>query len=128
MRKASINVPIALIIPIIFSAGLALAVPAFSPAQAPAPIAAELDQILSSVFKPDQPGAALLIMKDGQVLVRKAYGLADLELGVPLSRDFFFLKDSRNRVEFTRDAGGRPVEVRMTGGFGPEAKYVRTAK
>jgi len=84
MRKA------ALIVPIIFSAGLALAVPGFSPAQAPASIAAQLDQLLSSVFKPDQPGAALLIMKDGQVLVRKAYGLADLELGVPLEPDMVF--------------------------------------
>jgi len=61
-----------------------------SRAQAPAPLAAELDKLLASVYKPGEPGAALLVAKDGQVLVRKAYGMADLELGVPLEPDMIF--------------------------------------
>jgi CubicO group peptidase (beta-lactamase class C family) len=82
MRKSVILITIFVCVGIIL--------PAPAPAQAPAPIAAQLDQILSSVYKADQPGAALLIMKDGQVLVRKAYGMADLELGVPLEPDMVF--------------------------------------
>ncbi len=49
---------------------------------------------LDAIFKPlaatDQPGAAVIVVKDGQVLLRKAYGAADLELGVPLQPDSVF--------------------------------------
>ncbi len=61
---------------------------AFSAPQTP--IAADLDALLSSVYKPNEPGAALLIWKDGKVLVRKAYGMADLELGVRMEPDMIF--------------------------------------
>jgi len=55
-----------------------------------APLAAQLDTLLSSVYKAAEPGAALLIMKDGKVLARKAYGMADLELGIQLEPDMVF--------------------------------------
>jgi CubicO group peptidase (beta-lactamase class C family) len=49
---------------------------------------------LDAIFKPfaaaDQPGAAVLVVKDGQVLLRNAYGAADLELRVPLQPDAVF--------------------------------------
>jgi CubicO group peptidase (beta-lactamase class C family) len=81
----------ALIISILLCAGVGLtAAPSLPQSQAPAPLAAQLDQLLSSVYKSGEPGAALLIMKDGQVLVRKAYGMADLELGVSLEPDMVF--------------------------------------
>ena len=54
------------------------------------PIAADLDALLSSVYKANEPGAAFLIWKDGKVLVRKAYGMADLELGVRMEPDMIF--------------------------------------
>jgi D-alanyl-D-alanine carboxypeptidase len=79
MRKA------ALILSIVLFGNILQAAP-----QAPAPLAAQLDQLLSSVYKAGEPGAALLIMKDGKVLVRKAYGMADLELGIPLEPDMVF--------------------------------------
>jgi len=84
MRKTAIIVSIILI------AGTALSAAPGPQTQAPAPIAAELDKLLASVYKPGEPGAALLVAKDGQVLVRKAYGMADLELGVPLEPDMVF--------------------------------------
>ena len=64
------------------------------PTTATAPLQADLvsqvDALLSPVFKAGEPGAAVLVMKDGKPLVRKAYGMADLELGVPLQPEHVF--------------------------------------
>lgn len=49
-----------------------------------------LDAIASRYYKSDQPGAAVLVMKDGKTLLRKGYGMADLELGVPIAPDMVF--------------------------------------
>lgn len=49
-----------------------------------------METLLSSAFPPDGPGAAVLVMKDGKPLLRKGYGLADLELGVPVRPDMVF--------------------------------------
>ena len=51
---------------------------------------AQADAIMSGIYKTDQPGAALLVMKDGNIWMRKAYGMADLELGVALEPDMIF--------------------------------------
>lgn len=40
-------------------------------------IASELDAIAASHYPATEPGAAVLVMKDGEVLLRKGYGLAD---------------------------------------------------
>lgn len=50
----------------------------------------KVDAILSKTFKTGEPGAALLIKKDGKILMRKGYGTADLELGVPVEPDMSF--------------------------------------
>jgi D-alanyl-D-alanine carboxypeptidase len=41
-------------------------------------------------FKPNEPGAAVIVVKDGQVVFRKGYGMANLELGVPIEPDMIF--------------------------------------
>jgi D-alanyl-D-alanine carboxypeptidase len=46
--------------------------------------AAEMDRILATAFHPDAPGAAVLVVQNGTVKLRKGYGLADMELGVPV--------------------------------------------
>jgi CubicO group peptidase (beta-lactamase class C family) len=46
--------------------------------------ATEIDRILAESFLPDAPGAAVLVVRNDEVLLRKGYGLADLELGVPI--------------------------------------------
>ncbi len=59
-------------------------------AQAPLPperIPAELERLLSRTFKADAPGAAVLVLRGGKVLLRKGYGLASVELGVPMAPD-----------------------------------------
>jgi CubicO group peptidase (beta-lactamase class C family) len=44
---------------------------------------AQIDRLLSKAFPSDGPGAAVLVVSSGQTVLRKGYGLADLELGVP---------------------------------------------
>ncbi|HEX6904063.1 MAG TPA: serine hydrolase [Thermoanaerobaculia bacterium] len=48
------------------------------------------DKLLSAAYPADQPGAAVLVVKDGQTVLRKGYGLANVELGVPVSPDMVF--------------------------------------
>ena len=47
-------------------------------------LASYADQLFSQAYVADEPGAAVLVAKDGQVLLRKGYGMASLELGVPM--------------------------------------------
>lgn len=49
-----------------------------------------MDDLLLKVFKPDQPGAAVIAVRKGKVLLRKGYGLADLEFGIPIEPDMVF--------------------------------------
>lgn len=51
---------------------------------------ADFDKILTDQFKPDGTGCAALVAKDGQVIYRKAFGLADLELNVPMKPEMVF--------------------------------------
>ena len=45
----------------------------------------EFDTFLSSIFPLDNPGAAVIAVKDGQTLLRKGYGLANLEWKLPMT-------------------------------------------
>ncbi|MCJ7622650.1 MAG: serine hydrolase [Anaerolineaceae bacterium] len=49
-----------------------------------------IDAMLSELYKPDEPGAAVIITKNGEVIFRKGYGLANLELGVPIEPHMVF--------------------------------------
>ena len=44
---------------------------------------AAIDALLKGSFPADRPGAAVIVVKDGRTLFRKAYGMANLELGRP---------------------------------------------
>lgn len=52
--------------------------------------AAVYDDILADAYTADGPGAAAIVVRDGEVLYRGARGMADLELGVALSPDQVF--------------------------------------
>ncbi len=80
-----------LALPIISLCCLTWAAPADVPATAsqatipaPASLESRVDSLLAPVFKPGTPGAVVLVTKDGRPLLRKAYGMASLELGVPM--------------------------------------------
>jgi len=53
-------------------------------------LAGKIDAVMSEVYKPGQPGAAIIVRKNGQTVIRKGYGLADLELQVPVEPDMVF--------------------------------------
>lgn len=50
----------------------------------------QVDAYLAEHSKPDAPGLSLLIAKDGKAIYKKAVGMADLELNVPLTTDHVF--------------------------------------
>jgi CubicO group peptidase (beta-lactamase class C family) len=50
----------------------------------------EFDKLLASEFKPDEPGAVVLISKKGEVIYKKALGMAHLELNQPMQMDNVF--------------------------------------
>ncbi len=76
------------ILPALFLASL-LAPPSEAMQPAANPTAA-FDRILRESFPADRPGAAVIVVRDGRTLFRKAAGMADLELGVPLQPDMVF--------------------------------------
>jgi len=53
-------------------------------------LAAYAEHLLAATYPADQPGASALIVKDGQVVLRKGFGMANLELGTPVSPDMVF--------------------------------------
>jgi CubicO group peptidase (beta-lactamase class C family) len=53
-------------------------------------IASDLDAIASAYYPATEPGAAVRVTKDGEVLLHKGYGLADLEQGIPIQPDMVF--------------------------------------
>jgi len=54
-------------------------------ASAAQPLAASLDALLAPQFKPDEPGATVIVVKDGKTVLRKAYGLADTAGKTPMT-------------------------------------------
>jgi CubicO group peptidase (beta-lactamase class C family) len=53
-------------------------------------LTASMDKVAGDVYKPDVPGAAIIVVKDGRVIFRKGYGLANLELNVPIRPEMVF--------------------------------------
>jgi CubicO group peptidase (beta-lactamase class C family) len=53
-------------------------------------LTAAINALLAETFKPNEPGAAVIVVKDGQTVFRKGYGMANLELGVPVEPDMIF--------------------------------------
>ncbi len=49
-----------------------------------------MKEFLAGVYRPDEPGAAVLVRKDGTTLMRAGYGMAHLELGVPIDPAMIF--------------------------------------
>lgn len=53
-------------------------------------LAAKCDQLLSEQFKASETGGTALIAKKGQIIYKKAFGMADLELNIPMQADNVF--------------------------------------
>jgi D-alanyl-D-alanine carboxypeptidase len=55
-----------------------------------ASLAAKIDAVMAEAYKPGEPGAAIIVRKNGQTVLRKGYGMANLELGVAVAPDMVF--------------------------------------
>src|SRR5262249_38139004 len=51
---------------------------------------AEFDRIVSSEFKPGEPGGVILVARKGEGVYRKAFGMANVELDVPMREEMGF--------------------------------------
>ena len=58
---------------------------------------------MAAAYPADRPGAAIIVIRDGRVLLRKAYGLASVELGVPMQPEHVFALASLSK-QFTAAA------------------------
>ena len=58
---------------------------------------------MASAYPADKPGAAIIVVKGGRVLLRKAYGMANLELRLPMQPEHVFALASISK-QFTAAA------------------------
>ncbi|MBP6687313.1 MAG: beta-lactamase family protein, partial [Lacibacter sp.] len=53
-------------------------------------LTASFDSILNKEFKETEPGVTAIVVQKGQIIYKKAIGMADVELNVPLQPDMIF--------------------------------------
>jgi CubicO group peptidase (beta-lactamase class C family) len=58
--------------------------------QAELSIDARIDELFADWNRDDAPGAAVAVIRDGEIVYRNAFGMADLERSVPLTPDSVF--------------------------------------
>lgn len=56
-----------------------------SPATLGNPLTDKVNQLFAQWDKPDMPGCALAVIRNGQIVYRRGYGTANLELSVPIT-------------------------------------------
>jgi CubicO group peptidase (beta-lactamase class C family) len=49
-----------------------------------------IDNLIQETYLSTEPGAAVIVVREGEVVLRKGQGLANLELGVPIEPDMVF--------------------------------------
>jgi CubicO group peptidase (beta-lactamase class C family) len=83
-----------------------------------------LDAIAAEAFAKDGPGASVIVVQDGDTLLRKGYGMADLELGVSVRPEMVFRLGSMGK-QFTAVAILQLVQEGKVKLDDPLSKYVR---
>jgi CubicO group peptidase (beta-lactamase class C family) len=84
---------------ILLCAGV-LAVPAAFAQQDTGDLQRKVDQVFAAYDKPDAPGCALGVVRDGEFVYKKGYGEGSLELSVPLTPESVFYMGSVSK-QFT---------------------------
>ena len=51
---------------------------------------AKVDQLFAESSKPDSPGAAIAVVKDGEIVYKQGYGMANLEYNIPITTTTIF--------------------------------------
>lgn len=54
------------------------------------PLTVIFDSIMLKEFKPNEPGASVIVVRRGQILYKKGFGAGDMELNVPVNADMIF--------------------------------------
>ena len=83
---------------------------------------AKLDQLCSSLFPADEPGAAVLVMKGDKILFDKGYGIADIDTKQPIDGNTFFNIASVSK-QFTAVAALQLAEQGKLSLEDPVSKY-----
>lgn len=83
----------------------------------------QMDQLLSKTFKADGPGAAVLMVRDGKVIFRKAYGMGNIEQNIALTPDMVFRIGSMTK-QFTAAAIMKLVESGKLNLNDPLTKFI----
>jgi D-alanyl-D-alanine carboxypeptidase len=91
-------------------------------ARAAEDLTARIDALLAKTYPADKPGAVALVVQDGRILLRKAYGMADVELGVPVVPESVFPCGSVTKM-FTATAIMQLAEEGKLGYEDPISKY-----
>jgi CubicO group peptidase (beta-lactamase class C family) len=99
---------------------IALSPPAMARA---VPLPERLDAIAAEAFAKDGPGGSVIVVQDGKTLLRKGYGMADLELGVPAKPEMVFRIGSMTK-QFTAVAILQLVKEGKVKFDDPLSKYV----
>jgi len=73
-------------------------------------LAARLDRIFAEAYPATGPGAAVIVVRDGKPILRKGYGLANVELSVPIAPEMVFRIGSVTK-QFTAAAILKLVEA-----------------
>ncbi|MCI0387903.1 MAG: beta-lactamase family protein, partial [Acidobacteria bacterium] len=84
MRTSPIKSNLALAALLIFSS-FSIALAQTTPANAQSDITARVDQIFARWDRPDTPGCALGVIRDGKLIYKKGYGMANLDHDIPIS-------------------------------------------
>lgn len=90
------------VLPVVAAFGVAMlgGAPAYAAGE---PATGQLDAIFARWASKDAPGCAVAVSRDGQAIVSRAYGMADLEQGVPATVDSIYEAGSDSK-QFTAAA------------------------
>ena len=79
--------------------------------QIPDSLSGKIDAIFAEYQKPNSPGCALAILKDGKIIYQRGYGISNLEYNIPISPTSIFHIASISK-QFTAAAILKLVELR----------------
>lgn len=88
-----------------------------------APVSAQVDRLFEKWNRPNSPGCAVAVMKDGQIVYQKGYGMADLDHEVPITPATVFHVASVSK-QFTAAAIALLAEQGKLSLDDPVRKYV----
>lgn len=88
--RTSAHHPTAFLTAVVATIALSQSVAAQTLKAPPASLASQVDAMFRPWHTPDSPGAAVLIMQGGHVVLARGYGMANLEQGVPMRANTVF--------------------------------------